>query len=175
MEAEDVAGSGATARSACCAQIALRTRGDRFYPRDQPFRRRSAPVAGDQRPHDDALVQFARDGNDPRVSRSEGWPQPPRRSARGRDDGIIAAAKLNGDLIRLKPKKIGMGVRVIADDVAARGRLFQQVRAFARVFSDNKKSRASFVTVKKIEQLRSDCGIGPVVKRESKLAPGIRP
>src|ERR1700688_1686239 len=107
MEAEDVTGSGTTARSACFAQIALRTRCDRRHPRDKPFRRGSAPVTGDQRPHDDALVQFARDGNHPRVSSSEGWPQPPRRSARGRDDGIIAAAKLNGDLIRVKPKKIG--------------------------------------------------------------------
>src|ERR1700722_1516678 len=68
-----------------------------------------------------------------------------------------------------------MGVRVIADDMAARGGLFQEVRTFARVFSDHKKSRASLVAVKKIEQLRRDCRIRPVVKRESKLLRRIRP
>jgi len=66
-----------------------------------------------------------------------------------------------------------MGVGVVADDVAARGRLLEEVRHSRACFPIMKKSGAGFEKIEKIQQLRRDRGIGPIVKRERELARGI--
>src|ERR1700691_3851588 len=67
-----------------------------------------------------------------------------------------------------------MGVRVIAYDVAPCGGFFKKVRAFARVFPNYEEGCAGFIEIQEIEQFRRDCGIRPIVKRESKLTRRIR-
>src|SRR5271170_1544931 len=150
--------------------MALRTLCDRSKTRNEPLRRCGAPVAGDQRPHHDPLLQFAGGRNYPRVAKSEGRTEPAGRRARRRDDRIIAAAKLDGNLIWLQPEEIGMRVRMIADDMSAGGGLLEELRTFAAMLSDDEESRSRFVTIQKIEQLGRDRRVRPVVKGKRQLA-----
>src|SRR5690348_728534 len=173
VEAENVASCGEAIRSAG-RRIALGASGDRRDARDQPLRGSGTPVTRNERPHDDALSQCLRGGNDPGITKAEGRPKPLRGRAGGGLDGEIAAAKLDGDLIRLQPEEIGMSVSVIADDVAPRGGFLQKVGAFPSVLADDENSGARFVEIEKIEQFRRDLGIRAVVERESQLARRVR-
>src|SRR5580692_4764356 len=67
-----------------------------------------------------------------------------------------------------------MRVRVVANDVAARGRFFEKIWALSRMLPNHEKSCARLKAIQQIEQLRRNRGIRPVVKRERKLARRIR-
>ena len=150
MEAEYVS-HGCCAACRAGGRIALRMHGDGLHARNEPLRRGRAPIPGKQGPHDDALIQFTRDGDDPGIAKPERRPEPLGRRARCGDYGKVAAAEFNCDAIRLEPEKVGMGVRMISDDVAPRRGFLEKIRTFARVLSDNEERCAGFVAIKQFQ------------------------
>ena len=169
MEAEYVAcGCCAACRSG--GHITLRMHGDGHHAGNEPLGRGRAPISRKEGPHDDALIQFTRHGDNPGIAKPEGWPEPFRRRACCGDYRKVAATEFNRDAIRLEPEKVGMGVSMISDDVAPRRGLLEEFRTFTRVLSDNEKCRPGFVAIEQFQQLRSYRRIRAVVERESKLA-----
>lgn len=150
MEAEYVS-CGCCAACRASGHITLRMHGDGLHAGNEPLRRGRAPIPGKQGPHDDALIQFARDGDDPGIAKPEGRPEPLRRRARCGDYGKVTAAEFNRDAIRLEPEKVGMGVRMISNDVAPRGGLLEEFRTFTRMLSDNEERCAGFVAIEQFQ------------------------
>ncbi len=68
--------------------------------------------------------------------------------------------------MRTKPEKIGMRLRVIADQVASSGDFSCEFRALANEPADHKKRGFGVVFIEKIEEGRRDRGVWPIIKRQ---------
>lgn len=73
------------------------------------------------------------------------------------------------------PKKIRMRGAMVRDQVAAVGNLRKQCTALARKSSNHEESSRGLVAIEKLEQLRSNFGIGTIVEGDGQLARGICP
>lgn len=83
--------------------------------------------------------------------------------------GVLAAAQLVANLRPAEPEKIRVRIAVIADGVAARHSLSHKIRTLANEPSNHEESRARAVPVEKIEELRRDGRIWPVVEGDGQL------
>jgi len=83
-------------------------------------------------------------------------------------DGFAAALKFLAGFVGSAEEKIRMSLRVITQEVAARGGFFRECRTLGDEFSDQEKGGLGVVFSEEIEKFRGDGGIGPIVKRERK-------
>ena len=67
-------------------------------------------------------------------------------------------------------KEIGVRVGVISDDVSTGRDFFHEARTFTSKFSHDEEGRFDVVASKEIKELRSDGGIGAVIKGDRELA-----
>ena len=146
---------------------AVRAR-DAREPLDQSLRRLRFPVPANFRPHHDALHSRAAN-----FSAQQRIPVPVRRThparrlrVSGGGNRVLAARELVANSRARLKKQICMCVRMISEQVAARGNFLHEFRAGTRKFSDQKKCRAHGIAVKQFEKPRSDRRIRPIVKRE---------
>ena len=136
---------------------------------DEALGRLRLPVPANFRPHHDAPHSRAANFSaKQRASVTVRRTHPARRfRANGGGDRILAAHKLFANSRARSKKQICMRVRMISDQMAARGNFLHEFRTGARKFSDQEKCRAYGVAFKQFEKPRSDRRIRPIVKRES--------
>lgn len=143
---------------------------------DQAVGRLRFPVTEKFRPHDDALDPRATNFSaQQRASVTVRRTHPERRSrVKGGCDGFLAPRQFAANFLARLKNQICMCVRMIADQMAARGNVFHEFGTGAREFSDQKKCRAHGIAVEQIEKSGRDRRIRPVVKRESDFSRGNR-
>ncbi len=152
-------------------------------PRDHSLRGLRLPVVTQTRPRGDAAkLQRARYATELRPAKSEGRPHPLHREracamryfarrthgrAKRLPDGLFALSQLLRDARSGKPNEVRMGVRVIGEQMPARGDLAHQLRAFRGESPDDEKSGARVVAREQVEQPRGNGRIRPVIKGKS--------
>ena len=143
---------------------------DRLEAANQPLVVGGAPVRGHQCPHRYSQLQFLGDGRKPWVSGAPRRPHPPWRLAQNSCDRIRAGSQLLPNLRRRTKEKIGMGIRVIADHVAAIMNLANQFRILSYVATNEEESGRNIESGERVEQLRGDRGIWSVVEGDGQPA-----
>jgi len=151
----------------------LRVGGDWFHALDQPVCGFHAPVTGDQGPHDRAHALLLNNCAEPGAAKTERRAEPAWLCPGGVADGFAAAKQFRARFFRAAEKKIGMGFRVIAKEVAPRGHFFHEGGRFANEFSNEEEGGFGVVAVEEIEKFGSDGGIRAVVKGKRQLASGV--
>src|SRR5579872_1178104 len=92
-------------------------------------------------------------------------------AGRGRDR-FLAAQQLIAYSNARSQKKIGVGVRMISQNVSASRNFPHQFRAGEREFSDQKKRGANGMPAEQLQQPRSHSGVRPIVKSERYFSRG---
>jgi len=158
--------------------IALRTArtGNTRKPFYEPLRWLRLPVPTNFGPHDHPLnpcsTNFAaKQGTAVTIGRSH----PPWRLGPGcRSYRVLATHQFTVNSAPCFPNKIGVRIRVIANQVAPGINFLYQRRTSARKFSDQEKCSAYGVAFKQVKQLRSDCRIRTIIERQRDFSRGFR-
>ena len=137
VEANQVAGGGRALLR--FGKLRLRGGGHGFQAFDQPLRGFHAPVAGQVRPHHRAHALALGDLDEPRAANAEGWPEPAGRGPGDFLDRIAAAMEFFAGVLAPAEEQVRVRVGVIADEVAAGGDFFCEVRALADKFADSEE------------------------------------
>ena len=167
VKAKNIAGP---ARAGVLRGVPLSVSGDGLHAVDEPFGGPLQPIARDERPHRGLAAELTRGRDDPRIAKAIRRAEPFCGRAESVRNGVVAETQFDSDLRRAEPSEIPMRIGVVADDVATRGSLFDEVRAFADEAANHEKRGFGLVAVQQIEHLRRDGGIGAVVKRDSQFA-----
>src|SRR5205823_6886762 len=100
----------------------------------------------------------------PRIAKAVRRAEPLCGSANGVRNSVVAEAQFDGDLRGAELEEVLVRFRVIADDVAARGSFFDEIRAFADEPANHEKRGLGPVAVEQVQQFGRDGGIGAVIK-----------
>ena len=149
--------------------------GDMREPFDQAPWRLRFPVPADFRPHYDALhsraANFSAEHCAPVTVRRA---HPARRfAAGGGGNGVLATLEFAANSGARLKNQIGVCVRMISDQMAARGNFLHEFGTGARKFPDQEKCRKRGLAAKHFEKTRRNRRIRPIVKCESDFARGI--
>src|ERR1700693_4510210 len=121
MQADDVAWRRCGSRSdVFLLEILLRVSGDGLHTVDEPFRRLDAPIARKQRPHCRFQAEVLGDFAEPGIAESVRWVKPVWYFQGRFVDSFGTALEFLAGFLARAEEKIGMSLRVIADEVAAR-------------------------------------------------------
>ena len=142
---------------------------DAREPFDQALGRLRLPVPANFRPHHDAPHSRAANFSaQQRAAVAVRRPHPARRfRASGCGDRVLAPRQLIANSRARLKEQICVRVRVIAEQMAARGNFLHEFRTCPREFSNQEKCRAHGVAIEQFEKARSDGRIRSVVKGES--------
>ena len=142
---------------------------DGIQARDKPVRGFIAPVAGNESPHYRAHALLKDQLAEPGTAKTKGRPEPARLRPSGLSNGFATTEQLAASFRGAAKEQIGMGVRVIADEVAAVGNFANQAGGFPDVFADDKERGFGAITIKQVEKLWCDGGVGTIVEGDGKL------
>jgi hypothetical protein len=135
----------------------------------QPLRRFFTPIAGNRCPHAGLHAQITRGTDDPRVAETERRTKNFRSSSDGILQRGLTLLKFVSNLAWSEPKKIGVRLRMVANQVAANGDLARQFRALAHKPADHKERRSGVIFAEEIEELRRDRRVGTIIKRKRQM------
>lgn len=170
VQAEDVAGSGGTGFG--FREIGLSVGGDGLHAVNEPGGGLDAPVTGDQGPGDIGQAVAVKNFTQPGAAKTKGRTKPTRFGPEDLLDSRGAAEQFFARFVGSAEKEIGMGVGVIADDVATRGGFLHKIGALADEFADEEESGAGVVLGEEIKEFRCDGRIRAVVEGEGQLIGG---